>query len=146
MFLLLSSGARPRYRDDIIRVLALPLGGELQFRYERSLIAEDLLARFRSNDLRRETGLICYLSAGNRATPTQIVPCRFASILYTEVVGTSHIIRLEMREFAQIDEEALKKLLAPSELILRPSLGMGSRISGGQIPIRSCGIQLSGQL
>ena len=38
MLTLLSSGATRRYRDDIIRALALPVGAELQFRYDRRFI------------------------------------------------------------------------------------------------------------
>jgi hypothetical protein len=47
MLVLLSSGATRRYRDDNIRTLALPRGGELQFRYDRRYIDPAVLGKNR---------------------------------------------------------------------------------------------------
>jgi hypothetical protein len=121
MLLLFSSGARPRYRDDIVRALALPRGAELQFRYERAIVSDSLLARFQGNELRDENGLISYLWINPTLREVKFVPCRFVSVLSSEVVGTSHIIRLEMHEFAALDEPTLRASLGPEDLQLIPS-------------------------
>jgi hypothetical protein len=52
MLVLLSSGATRRYRDDIIRVLALPKGAELQFRYDRRYIDDALLTGIDTNKVK----------------------------------------------------------------------------------------------
>ncbi len=56
MFLLLSSAARPRYREDILRCVAAPVGGTIQFRYQKKWIACDSLKSLNGKD-----GLVCYM-------------------------------------------------------------------------------------
>jgi hypothetical protein len=122
MLLFLSSGARPRYRDDVVRALALPPGAELQFRYERSIVSEELIDRIGTNYLRDQSGLVCYVATSNTAHPVRLVPCRFVTVLYSEIVGTSCILRLAMRDFAGgIDEGALRAVLAQNEMKLIPA-------------------------
>lgn len=44
MFILLSSSARPRYREDILRCLAAPEGTCVQFRYSHPVHLHHLVA------------------------------------------------------------------------------------------------------
>jgi len=100
MLLLLSSGARPRYRDDIIRCLALPLNGELQFRYDKRWVEDDLIAEISNGTFPSgERALVLYLSADMAARKVDIVPCRFVEIRAAELVGTSCILTLRAQEF-----------------------------------------------
>jgi len=39
MFVCLSSGSSARYREDILRALAMPVGSRLQFRYDQKWVA-----------------------------------------------------------------------------------------------------------
>ncbi|GIV04169.1 MAG: hypothetical protein KatS3mg015_2999 [Fimbriimonadales bacterium] len=100
--LMLSSGQRPRYRDDIIKALALPMGGRLQFRYRKEHVPTDAFQILAENKLRGAEALVAYLDASNQQAEPEIVPCRFAKILETEVVGEFCVIRFEVSEFASV--------------------------------------------
>jgi hypothetical protein len=103
--LMLSSGKWPRYRDDIIRALALPIGGGLQFRYRKKHVPTDAFEAMSKNAFRGAEALVAYLDASNQQPPPQIVPCRFARILETEVVGEFCVIRFEVSAFASVTQD-----------------------------------------
>jgi hypothetical protein len=42
MFVLLSSDHSPRYKQDILRCLASPVGADIQFRYDRALLSDSV--------------------------------------------------------------------------------------------------------
>lgn len=102
--LMLSSGQRPRYRDDIIRVMALPTGGRTQFRYRKQHVPDGLCRELSNNSLRECNALVAYLDASNRGTPPDIVPCRFCQILDSEAEGEFVVIRFEVGDFAVVDQ------------------------------------------
>ena len=79
MLLFLSSGARERYREDIVRSLALPDDGLLQFRYDLSIVHDKLLQDARSGRLQNADALICYASTGTKGAPTDFAPCPFCA-------------------------------------------------------------------
>lgn len=114
--LMLSSGQRPRYRDDIIRVMALPTGGRTQFRYQKEHVPDVLFRELSNNSLRESEALVAYLDASNKDTPPEIVPCRFCRIIDSEAEGKFVVIRFEVRDFAVVDQgtnvrSAVTKLL-----------------------------------
>jgi hypothetical protein len=91
MFVCLSSGDRPRYRRDIIRVLAMPPGTWIQFRYARRWIAPAINSRLddRKNRkrLRGTASLVAYIDQADPDTEPQIVPCRFATLVDAAPLG-----------------------------------------------------------
>lgn len=100
--LMLSSGQRPRYRDDIIRVMALPTGGRLQFRYRKEHIPDEVFDELAQNHLSGSEALVAYLDTSNQGSPPEIVPCRFARVLESEVEGEFAVIHFEVGEFATV--------------------------------------------
>ena len=119
MLILLSSGARPRYRDDIIRSLALPLGGSVQFRYEKSIVSADI--KRAPESFADQTALVCYLSNRVPGDPTEIVPCRFMTVAGITPIGSSYIFDLRAVEFAGgLNDAGFRGQLQAPELDLVP--------------------------
>ncbi len=102
--LLLSSGARPRYLEDIVRVLALPVGGRIQFRYENRILANGVRSHFRDKGL---VGHKCYLTYLDNRVPgkkPEMVPVREAVILEANVRGNSLILVMEVSRYIRTGE------------------------------------------
>jgi hypothetical protein len=104
MLLFLSSGARERYREDIVRSLALPDDGLLQFRYDLSIVHDKLVEDARSGRLQNADALICYAWTGTKGAPTDFVPCRFARVADAQIVGSSFVVRFEVTKYAPLDK------------------------------------------
>lgn len=99
MIVLLSSDVRPRYSDDIIRILALPRGGQLQLRYGAPLIAADVQGRVPREQLAGEAALVCFVANANAPIPFALIPVRFVKIIRAEKVGTSYIFTVAADAF-----------------------------------------------
>lgn len=106
MLVCLSSGARARYLEDIVRSLALPDGAALQFRYDETLIHADTMARLRGGSIKGEKVLICYLFAADKGADTSAVPTRFAEITEVKIVGSSVVLVFKLGAFAAVDDYA----------------------------------------
>jgi hypothetical protein len=104
--LMLSSGERPRYRDDIVRVMALPDGGRLQFRYREKHVLSEVFRKLSDNGFSGCEALVAYLDTSNQNTPPEIVPCRFCRILDSEAEGEFVVIRFEVGGFAEVRQHA----------------------------------------
>jgi hypothetical protein len=118
--LMLCSGERPRYRDDIVRVMALPDGGPLQFRYKKQHVWCELFHDLAHNRFSRCEALVACLDTSKRCTPPEIVPCRFCRILNSEAEGEFVVIRFEVGGFAAVEKCAdmrtkITELLARDE-------------------------------
>ena len=87
MLLCLSSGATPRYRQDILRALSKPVGSGLRFRYGLGLIPESLKQDIDKTHLVGETACIAYLDRSNPQRPPQAVPVRAATVVAAETFG-----------------------------------------------------------
>jgi hypothetical protein len=121
MLVLLSSGATPRYRDDIIRILALPAGADLQFRYDRRYIDAALLKKIESGDVRDEEAVALYLWSDKDKLHTELVPCRFVRVVGAEFAGSSCIIRLRAENFVTgLDDSKFRATLKAEESSLLP--------------------------
>ncbi len=132
MLILLSSGARRRYRDDIIRALAHPTGTTLRFRYDKSYVADALLAEPPAQGGARQDGLICYLADQQDGQPALLVPCRFVSVDRAELVGSSLILTLRVGAYAQrLDSTALRNLMTPAEVAMLPNQGPDAKTLTG---------------
>ena len=102
--LMLSSGARPRYLEDIARALALPAGGQIQFRYETEIVANGVLSHLQQYGL---IGHTCYLTYLDNRTPgkIEIVPVREARVLEANLRGSSVIIKMEVARYIGAKEK-----------------------------------------
>src|SRR5262245_40818630 len=135
MLVLVSSGARPRYRDDIVRALALPSGADLQFRYDRTYVDDLVARRIDGGGLRNEPGIILYLWSDRDKLETEFVRCRFVTIANAEFEGSSCIVTLRVGGFvSDLDDAKLRSLLDSAEKALLPSweakTGTGSVLKG----------------
>jgi len=114
--LCLSSGLQPQYKLDILRLLALPKGASIQFRYGEDLIDD---AVQESLSLNRGIGtkvLLAYVNCSATARRTDntcpIVPCRFGILRNSRVAGSRFILELQLDDFAFCtDLEAFHKKL-----------------------------------
>lgn len=121
MLVLLSSGATPRYRDDIIRILALPKGADLQFRYDRRYIDAALLKRIEAGEVRNEEAIVFYLWSDKEKLHTELVACRFVRVTAARFIGSSCIINLCAESFvSDLDESKFRAALKPDEVSLLP--------------------------
>src|SRR5580704_3964379 len=100
MFLCLSSGASPRYREDVLRALAQPWGSVLQFRYLQKYLAPGILEKARAAGEKESQALIAYIDLSDTNKAPEIIPCRFAVISEITVIGTAVTLQLELQEFA----------------------------------------------
>lgn len=100
MFICLSSGARPRYRQDIIRAIAMPQGSRLQFRYRLDLVAERVKQRIKGGTYKNIRVLIAYLDQQDRAKAPELVPCRFGRVVHAQIHGSTTSLVFVLEEFA----------------------------------------------
>jgi hypothetical protein len=108
----ISSSARPRYADDIIRMLALPKGGQMQFRYSANWLADEVRSRVPGGQLADEYGLVCFVASDKAAAPYELIPVRFVRIIRVEPVGTSYIVTLAADAYASgVTDAALRNAM-----------------------------------
>ncbi len=100
MFLCLSSGSSPRYREDVLRALSMPWGSVLQFRYLKNYVAPGVLEHEKDTGRGESQALIAYIDQSDPSKAPEIVPCRFATITEFTVVGTAVALLLELKDFA----------------------------------------------
>jgi hypothetical protein len=126
---MLSSAApnRPRYADDIVRVLALPPGAQMQFRYDRKWVAPSILEQIPREQLAGVVILLCFLAGDGAAHPFEIIPIRFARLIRAELVGTSCLFIFEAGGFARgLDDAAVRSAIDSTN---RPKLPGPSKAS-----------------
>lgn len=128
MLILISSGAQPRYADDIVRALAHPAGTNFQFRYGAKYVDD----RLGQHNLANESVLICYLMADPSAKTVRLIPCRFATIASAQIVGSSWIFTLNAGSFvAKLDDATIRAGLTNEERDLIPGFdAQGNGLSG----------------
>lgn len=133
MLILLSSGARRRYRDDIVRALAHPSGTHLQFRYGDQYVEPALLTKARKHELNGRDALICHLADQPDDRPAQLVPCRFAKIVRTQVIGSSLVVALAVGDYVQrLDDVGLRHAMTDDEKALLPNQGSDATAPPGR--------------
>src|SRR5262245_8496653 len=98
MLILLSSSRRKRYRDDILRCLAAPIGTQVQFRYSEKLVEHPIWER--PDQFEGKPGLVCSvdLSTVGRACP--IVPVRWVTVEKIYQHGTTMSVVLRIGDLA----------------------------------------------
>src|SRR5271166_853124 len=136
MLLLLSSSARPRYHDDIVRVLAHPEGTDFHFRYGFHYVADDVINDAKVRQLSGEKALVCYL-ADRYGSVAALVTCRFATVIKAQVIGTSIVLTLLADGFVMhLDDNSLRNLMKPDEVILLPNQGSDAKTPPGKFAFR----------
>ena len=65
---LLSSAARRQYAEDILRVLALPVGANLQFRYATEIVAPEIKTEIDEGKLSDKPCIISSMVVEGRAS------------------------------------------------------------------------------
>jgi hypothetical protein len=80
LLFLLSSDASPRYKQDILRCLAAPIGTSVQFRYDKIYIPGDLFKKLSDEAAQFPMGgIVCSVaSTGHGVLP--IVPIRTVKV------------------------------------------------------------------
>lgn len=105
MLLLLSSGARARYREDIVRCLALPPGAQLQFRYDLTIVDDAIVSDVKSGKLIGQQALVCYLWNRAEGAPTEFIPCRMVEIVRAEILGSSFIVLFKVGTYPRANDD-----------------------------------------
>ena len=120
MLVFLSSSARRRYGDDIVRAFAYPAGTKFRFRYGEKYLEPDLAARYEHTRAVNQAGIICHLATPGGAQPI-LTPCRFITVTQVQKVGTSYVFTLRVGEFVKdLDDAKLRGLMTPSERAFIP--------------------------
>jgi hypothetical protein len=100
MYILLSSGAQKRYRDNVAACLAAPIGGTIQFRYNLGIVEPGV-----RTSVNAETGrlaaegkqaLVCYIDIGTKSESGEhpIVPVRMVRLSQISTVGSIVVVDL----------------------------------------------------
>jgi hypothetical protein len=100
MFICLSSGARPRYRQDILRAIAMPSGLRLQFRYVSNIVAPKIIEKIHAGTVKGQKALIVYCDQHDPNITPEFIPCRYATIVDAEIHGTTATLFLSLKDFA----------------------------------------------
>src|SRR6266540_2461948 len=100
MHVCLSSGGSPRYRQDILRALAMPFGTDLQFRYRKKWLSPDTAADVPKMKDKRPRALIAYIDQTDPVRLPSLVPCRFARIVEAISLGSTVTLTLRLEGFA----------------------------------------------
>lgn len=98
----LSSATAPQYRLDILRVMALPEGTEIQFRYDGDLIDASVRPSLGQDKRHDAPVLLAYLDLTPLVTipgPRTIHPCRHARLIASEMLGRFYILRFRLGAF-----------------------------------------------
>ena len=94
--LALSSGARKRYREDILRVMAQPNGALIDFRYLEKWVSDEIVESRGSLASVPEFAVLAYLQT---KPDIQIVPIRAAKVESIEIFANLWIFRFELLDF-----------------------------------------------
>jgi hypothetical protein len=126
--LCLSSGATPQYRLDDLRVLALPSGTDIQFRYGVELISQGIQAALSENLLVGFSVLLAHVdTTPDGCQPGQfcpITPCRYATLQQSTQVGGFYTLRFRLEEFAPVTDSVRFPKSLPSERPCRSAAGV----------------------
>src|SRR5436309_1051804 len=105
MFVLLSSQASPRYKEDILRCLAAPVNGIVQFRYRKDIVTDEVIAEI--NQRGRQRGplgdaIVCFVDTAPQGV-SPILPVRLVTVVSVTVHGTTVSLILRMKGLAEAE-------------------------------------------
>jgi hypothetical protein len=132
MFICLSSGERPRYRQDVLRSLAMPKGSQLQFRYDLRWIDSPIQSVILSGGyVRGEPCLIAYIDQRSNTETPVLIPCRYATIVEANAHGSTASLVLALQEYAYAkDLTAFNNEMRTASAAKLPTWGPDGKIAG----------------
>jgi hypothetical protein len=130
MFIFLSSGARPRYRQDILRAIAMPKGAHLQFRYDSKWIAAGVRDLLSNKGVKGTPSLIAHIDQHDKAKTPELIPCRFATLADAVSHGSTVSVILALGEFGYAKDLAAFNLEMRSASTTLPTWGPEGSITG----------------
>lgn len=99
-FVCFSSGSQPRYRDDVIRAMAMPEGAELTFRYRLKYLGNSVQDSVTSRKINAgDEVLITYVDQSDKTKATLFIPVRFASVIEVPEIGDFVVLRMRVGPF-----------------------------------------------
>lgn len=102
-FTFVSSDARPRYIDDIMRIIALPVGGQLHFRYQARYAAPDVQQWIAAKNVVGAQAVVCFV--GDVGTDgVYAIPVRYVFIVGARRLDDAYIVRFAARGFPDISD------------------------------------------
>lgn len=99
MLICLSSDARLRYKEDIVRAVTMPSGMRLLLRYRLDWIPEGMRKELEDNKLKGQGICIAHLETRNSPNPPKAVPCRDGTIVRSYLSGNAVFIEAELGDF-----------------------------------------------
>jgi hypothetical protein len=112
MFVLLSSDYSPRYKQDILRCLAAPVGTDIQFRYDRVHLSESVLKQI--GKLKYPASAVVCSVATKGVGPLTLVLVRSVDIVALREHGSTVSVILRMREVANAEPASFTAALDSS--------------------------------
>ena len=97
---LLSSAARSLYAQDIVRVLAMPRGAVLRFRYSKELVHDAIVKMCQKKEIVGKKVLISFLDVSDRARVPGIFPCRVGNVTKCWMIAGFLVIEFKVEAFA----------------------------------------------
>lgn len=126
-WILCSSGAHPLYLENVLRVLALPAGEHVKFRYESQIVSDkfkELVGNpqaFESVPVDGHFAHMAYLDNRDKLRPPEVYPVREGRIKSVSLLGTTYIIEIELLCFFNwATTKDLSDKLAASAIDLLP--------------------------
>jgi hypothetical protein len=118
MLVLLSSGKRKRYRDDILRCLAAPCNTFVQFRYAKSIVENQIWNK--PATFEGQPAIVCSVDLDVIGKPCPLIPVRLVTVEKIYRHGTTMSILLRMGDLAiaediekftsEVDEKSATKV------------------------------------
>ena len=106
MYILFSSGAQKRHRDDILRCMATPFGAVIQFRYGKSIV-EDAIVNA-TEEMHGQSALVCSLDVERpiheEGGQHPMIPVREVLIDRVWSVGSTIVVALRVHGFAHVQD------------------------------------------
>src|SRR4051794_14477891 len=101
MFVLLSSDYSPRYKQDILRCLAAPVGASIQFRYDRVHLSKSVLKQL--GKLRYPANAVVGSVASKGIGPLTLVLVRAVEIVALREHGSTVSVILKMNDIVNAE-------------------------------------------
>lgn len=99
MLVCMTEARRARYRENVVRSLAYPVGSVIQYRYGIHLVDPAVKDSLNTLEAERATVVYCYAHVDARTRTVTVVPLRFGTIKTAELVGSSVVLNVELGAF-----------------------------------------------
>lgn len=123
MYILLASGARERYLDEVVRVLAIPSGAQINFRYKKKWLTGSV-----NSNMKKLIGANCligHISFHNSSS--KITPLRYGKIADYKISGDFIVINFVAESYTKVTDnnEFQKELVRYADNIPQDPNGTG---------------------